>query len=86
MAAVHAVTAVLEVNKEVGGWLLRQESIFWSLAEVAEMEDEDLQKALAEVYAHAANDAEHFRDKAGDEPIKHLKAMLKWWSIWLILV
>ena len=52
----HGVTAVLEVNKEVGAWLLRQESIFWSLAEVAEMEDEDLAKSLAEVYAHAAND------------------------------
>ena len=77
VAAVHAVTAVLEVNKEVGGWLLRQESIFWSLAEVAELDDEDLQKSLAEVYAHAANDAAHFREKAGDEPIKHLKAFLK---------
>jgi len=76
-AAVHGVTAVLEVNKEVGAWLLRQESIFWSLAEVAEMEDEDLSKSLAEVYAHAANDVQHFREKAGDEPIKHLKQMLK---------
>ena len=35
-AAVHGVTAVLEVNKKVGAWLLRQESIFWSLAEAAE--------------------------------------------------
>ena len=75
--AVHGVTAVLEVNKEVGAWLLRQESIFWSLAEVAEMEDEDLAKSLAEVYAHAANDPQHFREKQGDEPIKHLKQMLK---------
>ena len=55
-----------------------QESIFWSLAEVIDMDDdEDLQKSLAEVYAHAANDAQHFRDQAGDEPIKHLKEMLK---------
>ena len=77
VAAVHGVTAVLEVNKEVGAWLLRQESIFWSLAECAEMDDEDLSKSLAEVYAHAANDQQHFREKAGDEPIKHLKGMLK---------
>ena len=77
VAAVHGVTAVLEVNKEVGAWMLRQESIFWSLAEVAEMEDEDLSKSLAEVYAHAANDTQHFRDQAGDEPIKQLKQMLK---------
>ena len=34
-------------------------------------------KSLAEVYAHAANDMQHFRDQAGDEPIKHLKQMLK---------
>jgi hypothetical protein len=73
---VHGVTAVLEVNKEVGGWLLRQESLFWSLAEVSEMDDEDLQKSLAEIYSHAAADPQHFREKAGDEPIKHLKAML----------
>ena len=77
VAAVHGVTAVLEVNKEVGAWLLRQESIFWSLAEAAEMEDEDLSKSLAEIYAHAANDQQHFRDDAGNEPITHLKAMLK---------
>merc|ERR1719453_526976 len=77
VAAVHGVTAVLEVNKKVGAWLLRQESIFWSLAEAAEMEDEDLSKSLAEIYAHAANDQQHFRDEAGNEPIKHLKAMLK---------
>ena len=77
VAAIHGVTAVLEVNKAVGNWLLRQESIFWSLAEVAEMDDEDLQKSLAEVYAHAANDPQHFRDKAGDEPLRNLKAMLK---------
>jgi len=77
VAAVHGVTAVLEVNKEVGAWLLRQESIFWSLAEVVELDDEDLQKSLAEVYAHAAADVQHFRDQAGDEPIKHLKEMLK---------
>lgn len=31
---MHGVTAVLEVNKDVGAWLLRQESIFWCLAEV----------------------------------------------------
>ena len=77
VAAVHGVTAVLEVNKEVGSWLLRQESIFWSLAEAAEMEDEDLSKSLAEIYAHAANDQQHFRDDAGNEPIAHLKAMLR---------
>ena len=28
VAAVHGVTAVLESNKAVGGWLLKQESIF----------------------------------------------------------
>merc|ERR1719453_1075474 len=77
VAAVHGVTAVLEVNKEVGAWLLRQESIFWSLAEAAEMEDEDLSKSLAEIYAHAANDQQHFRDEAGNEPIGHLKQMLR---------
>ena len=36
VAAVHGVTAVLEVNKEVGAWLLRQESIFWSAARLIE--------------------------------------------------
>ena len=41
---------------------------FFALAEVAEMDDENLQKSLAEVYAHAANDPQHFREKAGDEP------------------
>jgi len=76
-AAVHGVTAVLAVNKSVGAWLLRQESIFWSLAEVIDIDDEDLQKSLAEVYAHAASDSQHFREQAGDEPIKHLKQMLK---------
>ena len=77
VAAVHGVTAVLEVNKTVGAWLLRQESIFWALAEVAEMEDDELTQSLAEIYAHAANDVQHFREKAGDEPIKHLRGMLK---------
>ena len=77
VAAVHGVTAVLEVNKEVGANLLRQESIFWSLAEAADLDDEDLQKSLAEIYAHAASDQSQFRDKAGDEPIKNLKTMLK---------
>ena len=77
VAAVHGVTAVLEVNKEVGAYLLKQESIFWSLAEAAELEDEHLNKSLAEIYAHAANDTQHFRDKAGDEPIRQLKKMLK---------
>lgn len=77
VAAIHGVTAVLEVNKEVGAWLLRQESIFWSLAEAAEMDDEDLTKSLAEIYAHAANDPQHFRDEAGNEPIGHLRTMLK---------
>ena len=97
------MTAVLEVNKDVGAWLLRQESIFWCLAEVALMitivitmisstirarfysvrvqaadtEDEELHKSLAEIYAHAAADAQHFRDKAGDEPIRQLKGMLR---------
>jgi len=61
----------------VGGWLLKQESIFWALAEVAEMEDDNLSQSLAEIYAHAANDVQHFREKAGEEPIKHLKTMLK---------
>ena len=41
------------------------------------MDDEDLSKSLAEVYAHAANDVQHFRDEGGNEPIKHLKQMLK---------
>ena len=77
MAAVHGVTAVLEVNKAVGAWLLRQESIFWALAEVSQDDDENLQKSLAEIYAHAANDAQHFRDKNGDEPIKNCKEFLK---------
>lgn len=77
VAAVHGVTAVLEVNKTVGAWLLRQESIFWALAEVAEMEDDELTQSLAEIYAHAANDVQHFREKAGEEPIKHLRGMLK---------
>ena len=73
IAAVHGVTAVLEVNKAVGAWLLRQESIFWSLAEVADMDDADLQRALAEIYAHAASDVSHFKEKEGEEPIRHLK-------------
>jgi hypothetical protein len=73
VAAVHGVSAVLETNKAVGAWLLRQESIFWSLAEVADMEDEGMQRALAEIYAHAAGDQAHFKGKEGEEPIKHLK-------------
>eukprot|EP00962_Isochrysis_galbana_P018006 scaffold5182_cov111-Isochrysis_galbana.AAC.1 len=73
VAAIHGVSAVIEANKAVGAWLLRQESIFWSLAEVAEMEDEGLQRALAEIYAHAAADPVHFKGKEGEEPIKHLK-------------
>ena len=78
VAAVHGVTAVLAVNKAVGAWLLRQESIFWSLAEVVDMEDdEELQRSLAEIYAHAANDAQHFREKEGDEPIRQLKKMIR---------
>ena len=45
VAAVHGLTAVLESNKAVGGWLLKQESIFWALAEVSEMEDDQLSQA-----------------------------------------
>ena len=45
--------------------------------QVAETEDEELHKSLAEIYAHAAADAQHFRDKAGDEPIRQLKGMLR---------
>ncbi len=44
---------------------------------MAETEDEELHKSLAEIYAHAAGDAQHFRDKAGDEPIRQLKGMLR---------
>lgn len=41
------------------------------------MEDEDLLASLGAIYAHAANDPQHFREKAGEEPIKQLKGMLK---------
>ena len=44
---------------------------------MAELEDEGLQRSLAEIYAHAAADVSLFKDKEGEEPIRHLRAFLR---------